>query len=403
MRAAGRLATRTLGDAVSHVEQVHRAVAARAFAVTAPVSLPARLLHDSIAGSVYAVVRAGGRATGMTVSEIVPRAVRSRRPSGSTARGNLALAALNAALGDELAAHANPLAIPMAVRVARSDVELRPDVLGSAFPEATPKLAVFVHGLGETEESWRLHAGDHGAGTESTYGARLQRDLGYTPVYLRYNTGRHVSENGRLLAALLEDLVEAWTVPIEEMVLVGHSMGGLVARSACHYAQESGDGWVLRLRHAFYLGTPHNGAGLEQWVDRLTRLLGKLDEGRPLASVLDRRSAGIKDLYAGYLLDDDWRTEGSGSNRQRREVPLVPWVNHYAISATVTTSRRHPVGRFVGDLLVQPASAHGRSCQGVHVAFPVGHTRHFGGLHHFGLLNHPSIYETMRDWLASPP
>jgi hypothetical protein len=134
-------------------------------------------------------------------------------------------------------------------------------------------------------------------------------------------------------------------------------------------------------------------------VSRLSGAFGKLDESRPLASILDRRSAGIKDLSAGYLLDDHWRNDGPGSKREPKEVPLIPWAHHYAISATVTTSSGNPLGRLVGDFLVQPDSARGQSRDGRHLPFPLGHTRHFGGLHHFNLLNHPSVYEALREWL----
>jgi pimeloyl-ACP methyl ester carboxylesterase len=398
MRAAGRLATRTLADTITQVEQVHRAVAARAFAVTVPMSLPARLLHDGIATCVYAAVRGGALACGVTASEIVALALPSARPAGSTRSSNLALAVLNATLGDELAAQKSPLAIRMALRHVRTDIAPRRDAVEAAFPEAASKVAVFLHGLGETEESWRFHADNQGSGTEYTYGSRLAQDLGYTPVYLRYNSGLHISENGQLLTTLLEDLARAWPVPVAEVILVGHSMGGLVARSACHYAQENAHSWVSILRHVFYLGTPHLGAGLEQSVNRLSTLLGRLHESQPLASILNRRSAGIKDLYAGYLVDDDWRNGETGS-AQRNDVPLVPWANHYTLSATVTTSEDDPLGRFLGDLLVQPASAHGRSNSGQQIPFRTEHSNNFPGLHHFHLLNHPSIYNAMRDWL----
>ncbi len=399
IRASGQLATRTLADTVSHIEQVHRAVAGRTFALTAPASLPARVIHDVIANGVYTLIRGTGLAAGMAASELVGAAAGSVFPAGSTPRSNLALAVLNAIWGDELADQGSPLAIPMAVRSARADVQPRRDSLEAAFPEATSKVAVFVHGLGETEESWRLHADRHGLGTESTYGSRLAQDLGYTPVYLRYNTGLHISENGQHLTSLLDDVVGAWPTPVTELILVGHSMGGLVCRSACHYAHQGNHSWVSMLRHVFYLGTPHLGASLEQWVSRLSGVFGKLDESRPLASILDRRSAGVKDLSAGYLLDDDWRNGGPGSKREPNEVPLIPWANHYAVSATVTTRRNHPLGRLVGDFLVQPDSARGQSHDGGHIPFPVEHTRHFGGLHHFNLLNHPSVYEALREWL----
>ena len=399
IRAGGQLATRTLADTVSHVEAVHRALAGRTFAFAAPASLPARVIHDIIATGVYALIRQTGLAAGLAASELVGAAAGSVLPAGSTPRSNLALAILNATLGDELADQGSPLAIPMAVRCVRADVVPRRESVEVAFPEATSKVAVFLHGLGENEESWRLHADRQGLGTESTYGSRLAEDFGYTPVYLRYNSGLHVSENGQHLNSLLDDVVAAWPTRVTELILVGHSMGGLVSRSACHYAHQGNHSWVSMLRHVFYLGTPHLGAGLEQWVSRLSGVFAMLDESRPLASILDRRSAGIKDLSAGYLLDDDWRDGGPGSKREPNEVPLIPWANHYAISATVTTSRGNPLGRVVGDFLVQPDSARGQSRDGRHVPFPVGHTRHFGGLHHFNLLNHPSVYEALREWL----
>jgi pimeloyl-ACP methyl ester carboxylesterase len=399
MRASGRLATRTLVDTVSHVEQAHRAVAARMFAFTAPASLPPRVIHDIIATGVYSLIRGTSLAAGIAASELAGAVAGSLPQTGSTPRSNLALAVLNAILGDELAEQRSPLAITMAVRRVRADVVLRRESVEVAFPEATSKVAVFLHGLGETEESWRLHADRHGLGTESTYGSRLAEDLGYTPVYLRYNTGLHVSENGQHLTSFLDEVVAVWPTSVTELILIGHSMGGLVSRSACHYAKQGNHSWLSMLRHAFYLGTPHVGASAEQWVSRLSGVFGKLDESRPLASILDRRSAGIKDLSAGYLLDDDWRDGGPGSKRQPNDVPLIPWANHYAVSATVTTSRGNPLGRLVGDFLVQPDSARGRSRDGGHIPFPVDHTRHFWGLHHFNLLNHPSVYEAMREWL----
>ena len=239
--------------------------------LSAPATFPARVVHNGIATVVYAVIRAAGVATGLVTSELLGALAKAAPEARSTSRSNLALAIVNATLGDELAAQGSPLAIRMAVRLRREDVPPRRDVLKVAFPEATSKMAVFVHGLGENEESWRLHADRDGVGTEYTYGLRLADDLGYTPVYLRYNTGTHISENGRYLTALLDDIVAAWPIPVAELTLVGHSMGGLVARSACHYAQQGGQSWISALRHVFYLGSPHLGAALKQWVSRLKR------------------------------------------------------------------------------------------------------------------------------------
>jgi len=378
----GRLAARTSADAVSLVEQVHRAVAARAFSSAAPASRPVRVLHDGIATGVYAAVRGAGLVTVLAAGELVGAAARWAPKTAPTPRSNLALAVLNATVGDELAHQASLLAIPMALRRDRVDVAPRRPALEVAFPEASSKVALFVHGLGETEESWRLHADRQGPGIESTYGSRLAQDFGYTPVYVRYNTGLHISENGRHLTALLDKAVGAWPVPVTEIIVVGHSMGGLVARSACHYAQERHHSWVSKVRHVFYLGCPHLGAGLERWVSALSSVLGRLDESRPLASILDRRSAGIKDLGAGHLLDEHWHPDTNATS-PGRGVPLIPWATHYSVSATVTTSRRNPLGRLVGDLLVHPASARGGTRRDGSMPFPARYVRHFGGMHHF--------------------
>jgi pimeloyl-ACP methyl ester carboxylesterase len=258
---------------------------------------------------------------------------------------------------------------------------------------------VFVHGLMETEHTWRIGARRLGG----TYGSRLRDDLGRTPVYVRYNTGRHVSENGRSLADLLADAFEAWPVPVEEIAIVGHSMGGLVARSACHQASEEGAAWVSRVRHVVSLGTPHMGAPLAQAVHYASAALWKVPETRPLAGLLRRRSAGIRDLRHGSLVDEDWR--GRDPDALRRivccEVPLLDGATHCFVSATVTRNPHHPIGRLVGDSLVLAPSASGRS-RTRRIPFRDEHGHHLGGTHHLALLNHPEVYSRLRDWLATP-
>jgi pimeloyl-ACP methyl ester carboxylesterase len=152
----------------------------------------------------------------------------------------------------------------------------------------------------ETERAWRL-------GGPPTYGQRLQRELGATPVEVRYNSGLHISENGRLLGRELDALVAAWPVEVEQIALIGHSMGGLVARSACFQADEEDAKWVRHVRHLVSLGTPHMGAPLEQIVHYASATFHTLPETRPIARFLRRRSAGIRDLRQGSLVDEDWR------------------------------------------------------------------------------------------------
>jgi pimeloyl-ACP methyl ester carboxylesterase len=176
--------------------------------------------------------------------------------------------------------------------------------VSKAFPEATGRIAVFVHGWCMTEGSWWRSPRD--GESRRPYGARLRSDLGFTPVYLRYNTGLHISDNGKALAAVVDQLQALWPVPVEEIALVGHSMGGLVVRSACHYGTQQQHGWPDAVRHVVCLGSPHLGADLEKGVNAASWALAQLPETQALASFLNARSSGTKDLRYGALLDEDW-------------------------------------------------------------------------------------------------
>jgi pimeloyl-ACP methyl ester carboxylesterase len=283
------------------------------------------------------------------------------------------------------------------VRVGNRPLPLEADAVAAAFPDATPRLVVFVHGLMETEFSWRVGAGPDG----ETYATRLRRDLDCTPVELRYNTGRHISENGLALADLVEELAEAWPVEVEQIALIGHSMGGLVARSACHQGAERGDAWVRRVRQSISVGSPHMGAPLAQGVHWASAALHALPETRPFAGFLRRRSAGIRDLRQGSLVDADWRDCDPDALRAAacQEVPLLEGATHCFVAATITRSGRHPVGRLFGDCLVLQPSASGRS-RTRRITFEAEHGMHLGGTHHVALLNHPAVYERLYAWLA---
>jgi hypothetical protein len=400
-RAAGRLAGRAVGGLVSWVEQVHQAVAGRVFGGLRQVGAPARLVHDGLASGIYLAVRDAGTAAGVVSGEVLGLLGAGGEPAGARPGGNLALAALNAVVGDELESGLDALAIGMAVRAGGRDVSLRAGELAALCPDATPGLAVFVHGLAETEDSWQRRAEDR---PSVCFGQRLRAEFGYTPVYVRYNTGRHVSANGRDLATLLAGLIAAWPKPVTELLLVGHSMGGLVIRSACHYAGQGSGTWEQQVRHVFYLGSPHLGAPLARAAGFAGWALGIAPETRPFVTLVNGRSAGIKDLRYGYLLDDDWAgcDQDSCVHDHRHDVPLPAGVNHHVISATVTANPNNLFGALVGDLLVQPASAHGRSGRHQHIRLPARAGHRLGGMHHFDLLSHPAVWQAMRGLLAAP-
>jgi pimeloyl-ACP methyl ester carboxylesterase len=392
VQALGELAGDAVGVTVDRVQDMHRGIAGRVFENIGPAAEPVRVAHDLISGGVYRAVgglcrmslQGGGRAMAAVWS-------RDSESLQASTRGRLAIGALNGAWGDALADHNSRLALQMTVRRGNEDTA----DFGGAFPDATPRIAVFAHGLCETDDAWRLGGEGH-----VTFGERLRDELSITPVYVRYNSGLHVSENGRALAELLERLTEDWPVPITEIALIGHSMGGLVSRSACHY----GGDWVPLVRQVITLGTPHRGAPLEQVANVASSALALLPETRTFATALNSRSAGIKDLRYGYLVDEDWadRDPDALLGEAAREVPFLHTADHYFVCATLTKDPGTAVARIVGDLLVLRASAWDHGGHGQRLRFPVGNYRHLGGATHFDLLGHPAIYEQLRGWLGRP-
>jgi pimeloyl-ACP methyl ester carboxylesterase len=192
---------------------------------------------------------------------------------------------------------------------------------------------------------------------------------------------------------------------VQEIVLVGHSMGGLVARSAGHQAQSAGHDWVRHVHHVFCLGSPHLGAPLERGANFAGWALAGLPETRPVAKVLNARSAGIKDLRYGALCEEDWRDLDPDAlwQHNRSDVPFLEHAQHYTICATVTRDPESRLAAIVGDLLVLLPSASGRGRPGRSIPFPIENGLHVGGITHFHLLNHPAVYEQMRAWLERAP
>ena len=261
---------------------------------------------------------------------------------------------LNAIVGDHLDRRQNDLAIDMECS------------RGGAAPK--PKLCVLVHGLGCTEDVFEF-PGQEGV----SYGTLLERDLGFTPVAVRYNTGLAVARNGRLLADRLDELVEAHPVAVEEIVLIGHSMGGLVAESACLLESR----WAPLVRHVVCLGTPHEGADLEKLARTAADVLGAVPSpiARLLVNLLNMRSRGVKDLGLGAAQEGVGRAEWRATAR------------HYVAAGTLTEDPGHPVSRALGDALVRVP---GPETPGLRV---------FPGLHHFALAHDATVYEQIREWL----
>lgn len=329
-------------------------------------------------------------------------------------RGDDARAVLNGLVGDELVVQGSPLAIPLSFRTAAGDeLPLDRDGLRRALPGAGSRVCVLVHGLMSSESVWRFPGRP-----EVTYGALLARDHAVTPVYVRYNTGRHISTNGRELAALLQQLVRAWPVRVREIDLIGHSMGGLVIRSACHYGsgraplrdRVRGRGpWPGKVRRVVLLGVPNTGANLEVIANLTSAALWSVPNPvtRLLGAGLDHRSEGIKDLRWGAVLDDDWleadpdateRPELSPVHRPRRAAYLV-------VAGSVAGGRDgdgdHPVNRVLGDALVTAPSAAGRGVDGGTSLIPDATVCLCPTITHIALAARPEVYDEIIRWWGS--
>jgi hypothetical protein len=370
LRGLARLATDATTGVTDLVEAVHQDIAR-----------PLGMRKRGITGLVYGSVRGVTRLVGGGVDALLVPFVSQFSGSISSRRREALLAVLNGVLGDHLAASGNPLAIPISLK--------------TVAPVAGGKVVVLAHGLCMNDLQWHRRGHDHGAA--------LARDLGYTPVYLHYNSGLHTSINGRAFAGRLESLIQSWPVPVEELAIVAHSMGGLVSRGALHYAQSAGHEWPRHLKKIVFLGTPHHGAALERggnWVDVVL-------EAAPYAARFARlgkiRSAGITDLRHGNLLDEDWqgRDRFEPAPDVRRAVPLPEGVECYAAAATTGSRPGDLNDRLLGDGLVPLSSALGRHEES-HRSLPIPESRRWVGygMNHMDLLSRPEVYDQIRRWLA---
>ena len=345
-------------------------------------------------GLVYATVRGATLLVGGGLDAILKALVPMLGRRDSSPEREALLAALNGVLGDHLARTGNPLAIPACLRCDGRPLVLERSAL-DAVAGAGGRLALFVHGLCMNDLKWNRAGHDHAAA--------LERDLGYQAIHLHYNSGLHTSVNGRAFADLLEALVREWPRPVEELVLVGHSMGGLVSRSACHYGRAAGHRWLKPLRALVTLGTPHHGTPLE----RIGNWIGLVLRATPYAVHFARlgriRSAGITDLRYGNLLDEDWegRDRFASGGDARHVVPLPEGVPVFAIAAMKAKVAGGAAGRLLGDGLVPLESAlgHHRNPER-NLGLPPSRQLVVYGTAHLDLLRSREVYESLRGWLG---
>ena len=347
---------------------------------TAGTAALPEVVHRGIAGAVYGGIGLGLRGASAGLDRWAATGAGPRLEDDP--RGRFLSSAVNGLIGDRLLRERPQMAIPLALRHACRDLEPDPAPLARAFRDASGDLVVFLHGLCESEEVWDAHRDRTG----TTYGETLAGE-GWSPLYLRLNTGLPLRENGAALAGLMQRIVDAWPVPVRRVALVGHSMGGLVVRAAGAVVAETptaGRPWAELVTDVVTLGTPHLGAPVARGVGHGSRGLGLLPETAAFGRILDWRSQGVHDLVAGLTED------------------VPPWAHarYHLVAATVTGARRHPVGDLVGDGLVRPRSAYGSDRTGRRL-FPDADVLHVGRTDHFGLLNHPDVHDALRRWLCA--
>jgi pimeloyl-ACP methyl ester carboxylesterase len=328
-----------------------------------------------------------------------------------------AVAVLNGVCGDHLESSGNPLAIPLELRVFLpskgvsdpADPAADPLTLYPRFPSSTPlaacrgqgfeptsRILVLAHGLCMNDRHWSWEGHNHGQ--------VLADAFGYTPVYLRYNSGRHISTNGRELAIGLQQLVAEWPVPVVSLTLVGFSMGGLVARSALHVAEQRNLEWLGKVDRVAYVCTPHQGAALERGGFLLQKSVTFSPYTAPLAAIGRIRSTGITDLRHGNVLDADWQNHDAHTDNsdRRQPAPLAARIDHYAIAATLSKQPGERIGRLLGDGLVHPSSAMGRHANpDLNLSFEDSRVRILYDQSHLGMLGDPRVSECLKGWLGS--
>lgn len=378
-----RGASRALIDAVEGVtnivEQMHGTILRAAPIAGRETKARTRGVTGFVYRNVRGVTRGVGAVLDAAFAKLAPLLSASASQPKQTASIETLRAVLNGVVGDYLADTNNPLAIPMQFRQHGRPLGLDAQLLAAHFPHDHGRLVVLIHGLCMNDLLWQRDGHDHGAA--------LAADCGMTPLYLHYNTGRPIAGNGRAFAAEMAQLTAAWPAPIAEIVFVCHSMGGLVAQSACAVAAAEGQPWLAHLKKIVFLGTPHHGARLERagrWVDKALMIS---PYSAPFAKLGKVRSAGISDLGYGRWRDD-----------KMMDVARLPKdVACYAIAGTTAQKPAGPAAHLPGDGLVQVSSALGRHRDAARtLAIPRARQKIFYGTNHFALLSSAEVYRYLR-------
>jgi len=364
LRGVMRLAVEATVGVTDLVEKMHHTIQLR----HPPLGASRADNTRGLTGFVYRSIRGTTRLVGKGIDAgMAPVTALLPEEDPNTTRDAF-VSAINGIYGDHLVQTENPLAIEMSLRYEEQAV-------------VTGKVLLLVHGLCLNDEHWTRDGHNHGEA--------LAADLAYTPIYLRYNTGLPVANNGLDLADMLESVLQDWPLPVTELAIIGHSMGGLVARSACHHGGLAGHEWLQHLDKMVSIGTPHHGAPLERGGNWLEYAMDLSPYAAPFTRISAKRSAGMTDLRHGCITDT-----------AREFVQLPADVECFVMAATLGKKRNRVSEKLIGDGLVPLDSALGQHKDPTRtLAFPKD--RQWVGFEtgHVELLGDPGVYAQLREWL----
>jgi pimeloyl-ACP methyl ester carboxylesterase len=395
MRGIVQLATQATSGITRIVEGVHQSVWSTMGFPGGKAPGKTRGITGLVYKTVHDITRLTGKGADTMMAGLQQQFESADSDTTGTPRRETFLAVLNGVMGDRLVEDNNPFATPMSLRY-------REEILNWQSPppltDTSSKILLLIHGLCMDDLQ------QHGRRSENTaeHGEALASTLGYSPVYLRYNSGLHISQNGSELSTRLEQLITSWPRPIEDLSVIAHSMGGLLIRSALHYAKQEGLHWPDRVGNIVFLGTPHHGAPLERAGNWLDVILGATPYTKPFTALGQLRSAGITDLRYGNVLHEDWH----GHDRfhlkpdTRRLAPLPETVDCHTVAATLAEKRGALADHLVGDGIVPLRSAIGQHKEAKRsLSFAKSSQMIVYRTNHMDLLNSPEVLDQIVQWL----
>lgn len=350
---------------------------------------PIQHLISGIAGLAYSNVRFGTKLIGGGIEKTLSFINLGDNIGLPFKKKETIQAIINGVVGDYLQETDNPLEIPMQLRIDGETLSFEEE----DYPKVNGKILLMVHGICMNDYLWTQQGHNHGEA--------LAAELGLTPVYLFYNGGLHISSNGQSLNSLLEKLIETWPVPVEELNIIAHSMGGLISRSAAHYAEEEKNTWRKHLKRMVFLGSPHHGAPLEKLGNVIDVLLQDIFYTKPFARLGKMRSAGVTDLRFGNLVDEDWMGRDRFKSRRddRQPIPLPKKVDCFTVAGMIGKKSNKLKDQILGDGLVPPESALGKHHDPERkLKFKKGHKFVAYKCNHIDLLSSQKVYNKIRDW-----